>query len=220
MRHPASGVVFDVDGTLIDNTYLHTVAWWRALREHRHYVPMYAIHRYIGMGSDQMLERLLGEPRSEVSEAYNRHFAGFRAEMTALPGAADLLRAVASGGLAVVLGTSAQPQDLPAMRAVIGADEVINHVVSSEDVERTKPAPDIFAVAVESAGLDLSRTLAVGDTGWDIEAARRLGIDCVALLSGGWSRAELGAAGAVAVYRHPAELLEKLERSPIAKLTA
>jgi HAD superfamily hydrolase (TIGR01509 family) len=104
--------------------------------------------------------------------------------MVALPRAADLLRAVASRGLAVVLGTSATAEDLRAMRVVIGADEVIGHVVSSEDVERTKPAPDIFAVAVESAGLDLSRTLAVGDTGWDIEAAGRVGIDCVALLSG------------------------------------
>src|ERR1700730_1939996 len=107
MRRLASGVVFDVDGTLIDNTYLHTVAWWRALREHRHYVPMYAIHRYIGMGSEQMLERLLGEARPELSDAHGRQFAAFRAEMVALPRAADLLRAVASRGLAVVLGTSA-----------------------------------------------------------------------------------------------------------------
>lgn len=218
MATSAAGVVFDVDGTLIDNSYFHTVAWWRAFRHFDLDIPMYAIHRCIGMGSDKLVVRLAGRELEGVSEEQGRQFAKFRQEMRAFPGAGDLLRAVAGRGSAVVLGTSAKGEEVPAMRAVIGADEAIAHVTSSEDVPNSKPAPDIFAAATEAAGLDLARSIAVGDTGWDIEAARRLGIGCIAVLSGGWSRAELESAGAIAVYRHVADLLERLDESPIAAL--
>jgi len=214
------GVIFDIDGTLLDNNYFHTVAWWRAFREAGLDVPMAAIHRGIGMGGDKMMARLIGETRPELNEAHGREFRRFRAEMRALPGAADLLQAVREMGLAVVIGTSAKPENVAPMLAAIGAGDVIDAVVSSGDVEQAKPAPDIFTTAVRRGNLDPQRTLAVGDTGWDVEAARRAGFGCVCLLTGGWAPAELEEAGAVAVYESPADLLHRLQDSPLAALLA
>ena len=217
---PRPGVIFDIDGTLLDNNYFHTVAWWRAFQDAGLEVPMAAIHRGIGMGGDKMMAKLIGEQRPELNEAHGREFRRFRDEMRALPGAAELLHAVRDMGLAVVIGTSAKPENVDAMIEAIGAGEVIDAVVSSGDVEQAKPAPDIFTTAVRSGNLDPARTLAVGDTGWDVEAARRAGFGCVCLLTGGWGTAELEAAGAVAVYQTPADLLHRLEASPLAALLA
>jgi len=211
-------VVFDIDGTLLDNNYFHTVAWWRALRAAGIDVPMARIHRGIGMGGDKMLPALIGEQRPELSQAHGEEFARFRAEMQPLPGAADLLRAVKEMGLAVVIGTSAKPENIPAMLDAIGARDAIDAVVDSGDVEQSKPAPDIFSTAVARGGLDPERTLAVGDTRWDVEAARSAGFGCIGLLTGGWSEAELESAGAVAVYETPADLLHRLAQSPLAAL--
>ncbi|MEA2684361.1 MAG: hypothetical protein QOK05_2689 [Chloroflexota bacterium] len=218
MAEARPGVIFDVDGTLLDNNYFHTIAWWRAFRAARIDVPMARIHRGIGMGGDRMMAELIGEQRPELSQAHGREFEKFHEEMTPLPGAAELLRAVKEAGFGVVLGTSAKPQNLPAMLKAIDADDAIDEVVTSADVQQSKPAPDIFATALEVGGLDPARTMAVGDTGWDIEAARRTGIGCIAVLTGGWSAAELEAAGAVAVYETPADLLHRLAESPLMAL--
>ncbi|MDQ6746736.1 MAG: HAD family phosphatase, partial [Candidatus Dormibacteraeota bacterium] len=165
------GVIFDIDGTLLDNNYFHTVAWWRAFHAAGIDIPMAAIHRGIGMGGKELMASLIGEQRPELSEAHGREFAKFRPEMVAFAGVADLLREVHGMGLAVVLGTSAKPENLPAMRRAIDADDAIDAVVSSADVQQAKPHPDIFVAALEEAGLDPARTMVVGDTRWDVEAA-------------------------------------------------
>ncbi|GAC1332221.1 MAG: HAD family hydrolase [Candidatus Dormibacteria bacterium] len=212
------GAVFDIDGTLLDNNYFHTIAWWRALRGAGIDVPMARIHRGIGMGGDKMLAVLIGEQPPGLSEAHGTEFRKFRAEMRPLPGAADLLRAVKDMGLRVVIGTSAKPENVPAMLEAIGAGDVIDAVVDSGDVEQSKPAPDIFSTALARGGLDPERTMAIGDTRWDVEAAKRAGFGCIGLLTGGWAAAELDAAGAVAVYENPADLLHRLAQSPLAAL--
>ncbi|MFN2465033.1 MAG: HAD family hydrolase [Candidatus Dormibacteria bacterium] len=212
------GVIFDIDGTLLDNNYFHTIAWWRAFRGAGIDVSMAAIHRGIGMGGREMMAKLLGEARPELSEAHGAEFQKFRGEMVAFVGAADLLREVKAMGLTVVLGTSAKPQNLPAMREAIGADDAIEEVIDSGDVEQAKPNPDIFVVSLAKARLDPERTMVVGDSRWDVDAARRAGLSCIGLLTGGWSAAELEAAGAIAVYESPADLLHRLSESPLSSL--
>jgi HAD superfamily hydrolase (TIGR01509 family) len=218
MPDPRPGAIFDVDGTLLDNNYLHTVAWWRAFRAAEIDVPMAAIHRAVGMGSTGLMAKLIGEDREALNEANSREFSRFHSEMRALPGAAELLREIRGMGLAVVLGTSAKPEDLGAMRRTLDADDAIDDIVSSADVPRAKPDPDIFQFALANCGLDPDRTMVVGDTGWDVEAARRAGLACICMMTGGWSRQELEEAGAVAVYQSPADLLDRLAESPLSRL--
>ncbi|MGI8609877.1 MAG: HAD family hydrolase [Candidatus Dormibacteria bacterium] len=212
------GVIFDIDGTLLDNNYFHTIAWWRAFQGAGLDVQMARIHRGIGMGGSEMMAALIGEQRPELSEVHGREFARFRDEMVAFASVPELLRDCREMGLRVVLGTSAKPENLPAMRRVIAADDAIDAVVSSADVQQAKPNPDIFTTALQEGDLDPERTMVVGDTRWDIEAARRAGLGCVALLTGGWSTAELESAGALAVYDSPADLLHHLADSPLAAL--
>ena len=217
------GVLFDVDGTLVDTTYLHTVAWWETMRQHEHDVPMAEIHRAIGMGSDKLLDHLLGDQRDkdaddELTKTHSILYAAWWERLRPLPGAADLLRACAGRGLAVVLASSAQAEELEKLRTVIDADDVITAATSSADAQQSKPAPDILEAALEQSGVDPKHSVFVGDAVWDVKAAARLAIPCIGLTCGGTSAAELIEAGAVATYTTPAELLRDLDASAIAKL--
>jgi HAD superfamily hydrolase (TIGR01509 family) len=218
-----AGVLFDVDGTLVDTTYLHAVTWWEALRQFEHDVPMAVIHRAIGMGSDKILDHLLGDERDRdddeaMSEAHGVLYGAWWERLRPLPGAADLLRAVASRGLEVVLASSANARELAILRRVIDADDVITAATSSADAEQSKPAPDILEAALEQSGVDPARAVFVGDAVWDVRASSALGINCIGLTCGGTGAAELREAGAVAVYDDPAALLRALDHSVIAKL--
>jgi HAD superfamily hydrolase (TIGR01509 family) len=219
-----SGVLFDVDGTLVDSTYLHAVSWWEALRQHDADVPMAEIHRSIGMGSDKLLDHLLGRKRDLPDETYeSAHdvlYGAWWERLRPLPGAADLLRAVAKRGLAVVLASSAKEAELTKLRRVIDADDVIAAATSSSDAERSKPAPDILQAALDQSDVDPRRAVFVGDSVWDVKAAARLDIPCIGLTCGGTSAAELSEAGTVANYDDPASLLAALDDSAIAALDA
>jgi HAD superfamily hydrolase (TIGR01509 family) len=220
---PPHGVLFDVDGTLVDTNYLHTVAWWEALRENGAVVPMRRIHRGIGMGSDQILEYLLGADRDRdadetIQAAHTALYGAYWERLEPLPGAADLLRACAARDLRVVLASSASEKELAALRRALDADDVITAVTSGSDADRTKPAPDILLVALDRAGLAAENVVFVGDSVWDIEAAGQLGIPCIGLTSGGLAASELHDAGAVEVYEYPADLLAKLDGSAIGDL--
>lgn len=215
-----AGVVFDLDGTLVDTNYLHTLAWARSLHDAgERPIPMSVIHRVIGMGSERLVTRLVGRPSEEVIEGHSRHFDQLRQDLVGFPGAADLLAAVHARGAKVVLATSAKAKDVEPMLEVVGAPrEAIDHIVHSGDVERSKPEPDVFRAALDGAGLDPTTTVAVGDTVWDVEAAGRCGLGCVAVLTGGIGRPELEEAGALAVYDDVGELLAGLDASPISRL--
>lgn len=214
------GVVFDIDGTLVDTNYLHTLAWRRAFLEHGVDVPAAAIHRHIGMGSSLLLERLAGGARDDVKEAWRRHFDVLKPEIRALPGAAELVRAVAASGAAAVLASSSEEADVRALLDALQVDDVLAGVTSAGDVDEAKPEPEVFEVAMAKADLDRHRTVVVGDTVWDVEAASRCGLPCVCVLTGGIGAAELEAAGAVAVYESAAELVERLPSSPLARVLA
>lgn len=211
-------VLFDVDGTLVDSNYLHALAWWRALDDAGQRRPMAVLHRLIGMGSSRLLEEAVGRDDPALSDAHSHHYQRLKGELTALPGARDLLARAKKAGASVVLATSAKPHDLDDLRRVLGADDLIDHVVQSGDVEEAKPAGDIFAAALERAGCRPEEALAVGDTVWDVEAAARAGVRCVCVLTGGNAGSDLLEAGALAVYRDAAALAEGFEDSPLGQL--
>jgi HAD superfamily hydrolase (TIGR01509 family) len=220
-----SGVLFDVDGTLVDTTYLHTVSWWEALRQHDADVPMAEIHRAIGMGSDKLLDHLLGEQRDHshdeaISTAHDVLYGAWWERLRPLPGASDLLRGVAKRGLAVVLASSAKETELTKLRRVIDADDVVSAATSSSDAAASKPAPDILQAALDQSDVDPRRAVFVGDSVWDVQAAARLDIPCIGLTCGGTSSAELAEAGTTANYDNPAALLAALDDSAIGALEA
>jgi len=217
MTPPA--VIFDVDGTLVDTNYLHTLAWARGFRDAGETVSMSAIHRLIGMGPDQLVEELLDHESDEASDGHSAQFEKLMPEIKPFPGAAELLEKVHERGAKVVLASSASENELDAMiEAIEPADGSIDHIVKKDDVEESKPAPDIFEAAISGAGLDPKASLVVGDTVWDIEAAKKCDLQMVAVLTGGISRQELEEAGAIAVYEDVAQLLRELDDSPIGAL--
>ncbi len=214
---PLRGVLFDVDGTLVDTTYLHAVSWWSALGQYDalsrrgHEVTMARIHRGIGMGSDQLLDYLLGEERDREQDGplagtHQALYAQYWPQLRPLPGARELVRACASHGLSVVLVSSANPRELSVLRGVLQCDDVIATATSAEDVERSKPAPDIVQAALDEVALAPADVVMVGDSVWDVVAAAKLAIACIGLTCGGISRQELQEAGASAVYADPADL--------------
>ncbi len=219
MTSTRPAVLFDVDGTLLDTNYFHTVSWWRALREAGENIAMARIHTLIGMGSDQLLTDLLGEEREGYRDLHSKYYQPFRNDLQAFPKAPDLLAEVAGRGAQVVLATSSKEEDLDQLLEALGAEEgVITEIVHGDMVSSSKPAPDIFAVALDNLGLDPERTMVVGDTRWDIEAAAKMSLDVVAVLTGGSTRRDLTDAGAVAVYEDVADLLANLDDSPLARL--
>jgi HAD superfamily hydrolase (TIGR01509 family) len=213
-----SGFLFDVDGTLVDSNYLHTVAWSRALRDGREWAPMNAIHRLVGMGGDQLVPKLLGHDSPTASEARPRRFRELIDEVRAFPGATDLLRTLHGLGAVVVLATSSPADELNVSLRVLDAEDAIDAHTTRDDVARSKPAPDLFRAALRVAGIDPDRALAVGDSVWDIEAAGAAGVGCIGVESGGFSHHELSEAGAVHVYRDVQEMLDHLSGGPLSRL--
>jgi HAD superfamily hydrolase (TIGR01509 family) len=216
-------ILCDVDGTLVDTTYLHTVCWWQALVEAGHRVPGTDIRAAIGMGADQLLPHLLGGPPDpdEAKTLTGRHDALFRpywSRLTATRGAAELLRAGAARGLTVVLASSARQEELAALRTAIDADDAISAATTADDVSTSKPAPDLVQRALDLAGTAPADAVFIGDAVWDVAAAHRAGVLCVALCCGGTTVDELRAAGADEVYRDPADLVAQLRTSPLARL--
>jgi HAD superfamily hydrolase (TIGR01509 family) len=209
----SNGVLFDVDGTLVDTTFLHAVCWAEALRQHGHVVTMADVHHSIGMGSEELLSRLLGHrhDRDQDDELKAAHLTLYQqhwGRLTPLPGAGDLLRHCARRGLAVVLASSASSGELNALRSALDADDAIDKATSSSDAEAGKPAPDIIQAALESSGLSASSAVFVGDAVWDAKAAAQVGIRFVGVTCGGTPATDLRKAGAVEVWRDPADLLE------------
>jgi HAD superfamily hydrolase (TIGR01509 family) len=216
-RSPAAAL-FDVDGTLVDTNYLNAVTWWEAFRQAGHYVPMAQVHRAIGMGADQMLDKLLPPGRdkgadADIRTAHGALYAVYWSRLRPLPGATDLLRACKKRGLAVVLASSAEEPEFNMLRSVLDAEDAIDAATFSCDVESSKPAPDLVEAALSKAGVPAEEAVFIGDTVWDVQACRKAAVPCVGVLSGGFSADELTSAGAAEIYRDAAELLARLPES-------
>lgn len=221
---PTGAVLFDIDGTLVDSNYLHVHAWMRAFAdlggELARPVDAWRIHRGIGMGSSLLLADLLGDDADRLADrakdGHGRHYRELTDLQRPFDGARALVRAVAERGARTVLATSAAPEELAELLKVLDLEDVVDGVTSAKDVQNAKPEPDLIQAALDIAGVPPGRAVLVGDTGWDVEAAARAGVPCVAVLTGGVSEAELLAAGAAAVYRDAAALLADLDQSPLA----
>ena len=206
-------LLLDLDGTLVDSAYLHTLAWQRALSACGFDVPACRIHRLIGMGGDQLVAALLGERAerdhgAELRAGWEEHYEPLRPEVRALPGAARLIGAAGDAGWRVVFASSAPKQHLEQYLELLGASALRDRATTSDDVDHTKPEPDLIEVALGRAGT--ARGVLVGDSTHDVRAGERAGVRTVCLLTGGYGAAELRAAGAAAVYDTPRELHERL----------
>lgn len=208
---PTKAVFLDIDGTLMDTNYLHVEAWARAFEEVGERPPRARIHRCIGMGSGMLIHEFLerGDERSErVSDGHSERYAEMQELGHPLPGAAELIASLAERGYAVWLATSAKPEELEHHTEELQTEGRISGIVSSDEVDASKPAADIFELALERAGVGPEEAVVVGDSVWDIEAAKRAGLRTAAVMTGGaFSRAELEEAGAYTVVEDCAELL-------------
>ena len=158
MSRPVRAALFDVDGTLVDTNYLHAVTWWQAFGQAGYHVSMTDIHRAIGMGSDQMLGKLLPSDRDtgadvDLRAAHSALYATYWSRLRPLPGAAGLLRACKERGLAVVLASSADEPEFNALRAALDAEDAIDAATFAGDVESSKPAPDLVEAALDRVGV-------------------------------------------------------------------
>jgi HAD superfamily hydrolase (TIGR01509 family) len=218
--HDPKAILFDIDGTLVDSNYLHVDAWDRAFAAAGHPVDVWRIHRAIGMDSAKLLERLLGDAADtagpKAKEEHGKLYLGMTERLRPIGGARKLLAELARRGHTVVLATSAPQEELDVLLGVLDVEDSVDAVTSAEDVGSAKPDPDIIETALSRASVTPDRAVLVGDSVWDIEAAQRAGVASVGVLSGGYSREELLGAGAAAVYEDAAELLDKLDESPLS----
>ena len=212
-------VLFDVDGTLVDSNDAHAKAWVQAFADYGVEVSFDAVRRAIGMGGDKLMPQV--SPLTEDSEQ-GQQIAARRKEifkeqhlprLQALRGARDLVAAVKDRGLTAVAASSAKKEELTPLLEVAGAKSLMDAATSSDDAEESKPDPDIVEAALQRAGAAAGEAVMIGDTPYDIEAARRAGVRVIAFRSGGWQDHDLQ--GAVAIYDGPWDLLEKFDDSPL-----
>jgi len=207
-------VVMDIDGTLVDTNYQHAIAWHRALRGHGHAVQVWEIHRHIGMGGDQIVAALIGEEGERtdgdaIREAEGEAYGELIGEVQAMHGASELLRELKEDGFGTVLASSAKAEEVERYLDLLDARDLVAGWTTSADVERTKPQPDLVEVALDKAGGEAPAVM-VGDSTWDVKAAKAAGVPTLAVLTGGFSEAELREAGAAEVVRSVGRLREDL----------
>ena len=215
--------ILDVDGTLVDTNYQHAIAWYRAFRRHGLVLPVWRIHRSIGMGGDQLVPGLAGdrweaEHGEEVRATEKDCYLELIEEVEPLPRARDLIERLKNEGHAVVLASSAKEDEVDHYLDLLDARDLADGWTMSDDVEVTKPAPDLVRAALDKVGGSGSAMM-LGDSTYDCEAAARAGIETIAVLTGGFSREELAGAGAGAVYESLEELLDDIADTPFAGAT-
>ena len=213
--------ILDVDGTLVDTVYHHALAWHRALRRSELDVPVWRVHRHIGMGGDQMVAALCGQEVERdrgdaIREAESEEYDELIGEVRPLPGARELVEELKRRGHAVVLASSAKAGELDHYLDLLAVRELADAWTSSADVEATKPNPDLVRQALER--VPEGSAVMVGDSVWDCEAAGRASIPSVGLLTGGFSEGELRDAGADPVFPSVDDLHRGLDRTPLGSL--
>jgi HAD superfamily hydrolase (TIGR01549 family) len=210
--------VLDIDGTLVDTNYHHALAWFRAFRAEGIVLPMWRLHRHVGMGGDKFVSAVAGDEVEErlgdrLRDAWEERFDELIDETEPLEGARDLIEELKRRGHAVVLASSAIERHVDAFLEKLDARGLADGWTTKDDVEASKPDPDLVEAALSKAGT--RDAVMVGDTPWDVEAAKKAGIDTICVVTGGFSRQELEDAGAVAVYEALVDLRNDLDRTPL-----
>ena len=216
-------VLFDIDGTLVDSNDRHVRAWDEAFRAGGYHFDDDAIHAQIGKGTDMLVPALLPEAHDDLVETLGEaHGAIFKSRylerVRAFPHARDLLVRTHEAGMKVVLASSASKAELDYYVALLNIQDIVSASTSADDVENSKPAPDIFGVALKKvAPIKPEEALVVGDTPYDVRAAAKCGIRTVAVRSGKFPEAMLHEAGPIAIYDDAAALLSGFDSSPLAQ---
>jgi phosphoglycolate phosphatase-like HAD superfamily hydrolase len=214
-----SAAILDIDGTLVDTNYHHTIAWYRAFRQHGFVLPMWRIHRHIGMGGDQLVAALTSEEVDEehgddIRAAEGALYMALIVEVEPVKEARELIVDLREAGHSVVLASSAKAQEVEHYLDLLDARELADGWTTSDDVQATKPEPDLVKAAVDKAGG--GKAVMVGDTTWDIKAAKKARVPTIAVMTGGFGRDELEDAGAAMVVDSVAELRRRFDETPFA----
>ncbi|MFD2092756.1 HAD family hydrolase [Blastococcus deserti] len=214
--------VLDVDGTLVDTNYQHALAWYRSFRSLGETYPIWRIHRLIGMGGDQLVAALGGDEveeriGDEARERWVKEADLMMGETALLPGARTLIEALKDRGHRVVLASSGKPHHVERALDLLDAREIADGWTTSDDVESTKPAPDLLQVALEKIGAPADApSMVVGDSVFDVEAAKNAGMPALVVRSGGFGDDELRDAGALAIYDTPGDLAAALDETDLS----
>ncbi|MFM0556522.1 HAD family hydrolase [Paraburkholderia sediminicola] len=213
--------VFDIDGTLVDSVDLHASAWQEAFARFGHEVTFEQARSQIGKGGDQLLPVFLSSAQREDYGDALEEWRGERFKTKYLPmvrpfsAVPDLLRRVHDGGLKAAVASSAKREELEIYLEIAGISQLVDESTSSTDAEKSKPAPDIFEVALKKLGIAATDAVAIGDTPYDAQAAGKAGMRTIGLLCGGFTEVSLRAGGCVAVYPGPGALLACFDASPL-----
>jgi HAD superfamily hydrolase (TIGR01509 family) len=212
--------ILDIDGTLVDTNYHHTIAWYRAFRRHGIVLPIWRIHRHIGMGGDQVVKALTDERTErqqgdEIRATEGSLYGELIGEVEPMAGSRELIEELKERGHTVVLASSAKEQEVDCYLDLLEARELADSWTTSADVEATKPEPDLVKAALERAGGEAGEATMVGDTPWDVKAALGADVGTIAVLTGGFAAAELRDAGALEVFESVAELCSQLDQTAL-----
>jgi HAD superfamily hydrolase (TIGR01509 family) len=212
--------LLDVDGTLVDSNYHHTLCWYRAFRKHDIVLPVWRLHRHVGMGGDKFVAAVAGDDvekrlGDELRDDWEKLFDESIDEVAPLEGARELIQELTERGHEVVMASSSIESHFERFMELIGAKELAEGFTTKDDVEASKPEPDLVHAAMAKTRAD--EAVMIGDTPWDVEAARRAGIETLTVITGGFSRQELLDAGAVAVFESLVELRERLDETPLRR---
>ena len=210
--------ILDIDGTLVDTNYQHALAWYRSFRQHGVVLPIWRIHRHIGMGGDQLVAALAGDEVEEslgddIRTAEKALYLALIEEVEPMDGARQLIVDLKEAGNVVVLASSAKQDEVDHYLDLLDARDLADGWTSSADVEATKPRPDLVVAAREKAGG--GDAVMVGDTPWDVKAAAGAEVETIAVLTGGFAEAELREAGACAVFESIGELRQRIGETPL-----
>jgi HAD superfamily hydrolase (TIGR01509 family) len=213
--------VLDIDGTLVDTNYQHALAWYRAFRRHGIILPIWRVHRHIGMGGDQVVQALTDERTErelgdQIREAEGELYFEMIEEVEPMDHSRELIEELRRRGHAVVLASSAKEKEVEHYLDLLDARELADSWTTSADVEATKPEPDLVKAALARVDGDNGEAVMVGDTPWDVRAAKKAGVDTVAVRTGGFGVDELRESGAVAVFESVAELCAGLDGTAFA----
>jgi HAD superfamily hydrolase (TIGR01549 family) len=209
--------ILDVDGTLVDTNYHHAIAWFRAFRRFDVTEQLWRIHRHIGMGGDQLVAAVAGDEvedrhGDDIREAESELYRELIGEVRTMEGSRELIEDLKERDNIVVLASSAKDWEVEHYLDLLDAREIVDDWTTSADVEQTKPEPDLIKAALDKADGD-GDALLIGDTVWDVEAAKRAGVETLAVRTGGFSEHELRDAGAREVYTSVEELRQSLRQT-------